>query len=221
MKLARLILSSSKVRFLMTGMTMMFLLQPLLSSVASASPQQPKPKIFETWCRQRKSVPAATRYTIDILLEKAGTKDCQKADRQLKTLTNLDLSGNKISDVNPLAGLTNLTSVDLTMNKISDIKPLAGLTNLTSLSLNGNKISDVKPLAGLINLTTLDLNENKISDVKSLAGLINLTTLLLMGNQISDVKPLAGLTGLGYFELFENPIAVKVCPVKPASICRF
>jgi internalin A len=96
MKLARLILSSSKVRFLMTGMTMMFA-QPLLSSVASASPQQPKSKSFATWCRQRKSVPAATRHTIDILLKKAGTKDCQLADSKLKNLIFLDLRLNQIS----------------------------------------------------------------------------------------------------------------------------
>jgi internalin A len=154
-KLSRLTLSSSKIRFLMTGMTMMFLAQPLLSSVASAAPQQPEPKSFEAWCRQRKSVPAATRHTIDVLLEKAGTKDCKLADRQLKTLPDLYLQGDRISDV----------------------KPLAGLTNLPILSLNRNQIGDVKPLAGLTNLTELHLEH--------------------------------------------NPIAVKVCPVKPESICKF
>jgi len=98
----------------MTGMTMMFLVQPFLSSVGSASPQQPQLKSFEAWCRQRKSVPADTRRTIDVLLKKAGTKDCKLADRQLKTLTILSLSMNQISDVKPLAGLTKLTTLMLT-----------------------------------------------------------------------------------------------------------
>jgi Leucine-rich repeat (LRR) protein len=119
MKLAHFALSSSKVRFFMTGMMMMFfLVQSLLSGVASASPQQPESKRFETWCCQKKSVPAATRQTIDILLKKAGTKDCKLADRQLKTLTNLDLDDNQISDVKPLTGLTNLTRLSLEKNKI-------------------------------------------------------------------------------------------------------
>jgi internalin A len=198
MKLSRLVLSSSKVRFLMTGMTMMFLAQPFLSGVASASPQQPEPKSFETWCSQRESVPVPTRHTIDILLEKAGTKDCKLADRQLKTLITLNLSENQISDVKPLAGLTNLTILGLGRNQISDVKPLAGLTNLIELSLSENKIIDVKPLGGLTNLTYL----------------------FLLNNQISDVKPLAGLTNLTNLDLGDNPIAVKVCPV-PEYICKF
>ncbi len=141
MKLAHMTLSSSKIRFLMTGMTMMFLIQLFLSSVASASPQQPQPKSFEAWCRQRKSVPASTRHTIDVLLKKAGTKDCKLADRQLKTLTRLDLDGNQISDVKPLAGLTKLTRLYLAENQISDLKPLAGLTKLTDLTLDENRIA--------------------------------------------------------------------------------
>jgi hypothetical protein len=165
MKLAHFALSSSKVRFFMTGMMMMmfFLVQSLLSGVASASPQQPESKSFETWCRQRKSVSAATRHTINILLKEAGSKDCKLVDRQLKTLITLDLS----------------------TNKIVDVKPLAGLTNLTGLGLYENQIIDVKSLAGLINLTELDLGNNPLAE------------------------PLPGR------------IAVKVCPVKPASICKF
>jgi internalin A len=146
MKLAHINLSSSKMRFLITGM-MMFL--PFLSSIASAAPQQPQPKSFEAWCRQRKSVPVATRHTIDILIKKAGTKNCKLADRQLKTLTDLDLDRNEISDLKPLAGLTKLTTLYLGSNQISDMKPLAGLTNLNYLWLGGNqiavKVCPVKP----------------------------------------------------------------------------
>ena len=99
----------------------MFLVQALLSCVASAPPQQPQPSIFEALCRQRKSVPTATRHTIDVLLSKVGTEDCKLADSKLKTLTNLDLSWYQISDVQPLVGLTNLTYLYLRENPI-DLK---------------------------------------------------------------------------------------------------
>jgi internalin A len=118
-------------------------LQPFLSSVASAAPQ---PKSFEAWCRQKNSVLVETRHTIDVLLKKAGTKNCKLADRQLKTLTHLDLIWKKIVDVKLLAGLTNLTYLVLTGNKIVDVKPLASLTNLIILNLTGNKIIDVNQI---------------------------------------------------------------------------
>jgi hypothetical protein len=42
----------------------------------------------------------------------------------------------------------------------------------------------------------------------------------LNGNKISDVKLLVGLTNLHDLWLKDNPIAVKICPVKP-SVCEF
>ncbi len=45
----------------------------------SASAQQAKPKSFAAWCQQKKSVPTDTRHTIDILLKKAGTNNCEIA----------------------------------------------------------------------------------------------------------------------------------------------
>ena len=92
---------------------------------------------------------------------------------------------NNISDITPLAGLTNLTTLWLTHNNISDLTPLAGLTNLTTLWLAGNNTSDLTPLAGLTNLTELRLVRINITDLTPLAGLTNLTELYLDGNPIS------------------------------------
>ncbi len=53
-------------------------------------------------------------------------------------------------------------------NNISDISPLAGLTQLGVLGLWNNNISDISALAGLINLLFLDLSSNNISDISPL-----------------------------------------------------
>jgi len=71
-------------------------------------------------------------------------------------------------------------------NAISDITPLAGLTQLTRLGLGGNNISGIIPLAGLTELTELGLDHNNISDVGPLTGLTNLNALWLSGNPIID-----------------------------------
>ena len=119
----------------------MFLAQPLLSSCVSKSLQQPEINSFEAWCLQKKSVPLATRKTIDALLGQAGTEDCKLADRQLKTLTDLRFKDNQISDLKPLAGLTNLTDLLLGDNQISDLKPLASLNKLNRLLLKDNQMA--------------------------------------------------------------------------------
>jgi internalin A len=171
MKLSRLVLSMSIGQLMIMALAYFDFAQhkqPLLWNIggatsASASPQQPKPKSFAQWCQQKKSVPADTRHTIDVLLEEADTKDCQKADTKLRNLTTLDLNSNKIINVKPMAGLTNLTTLDLNSNQIIDVQPLAGLTKLTLLYLGSNKIIDVQPLAGLTKLNYLDLYSNQIA----------------------------------------------------------
>jgi internalin A len=191
-------LTRSKIRLLMIGMTITLLIRSLLWNTASASPPQPEIKSFAEWCRQKEFVAEDTRHTIDVLLAGAGSKDCQKADSFLKTLTELYLSENKLTDVKPLAALTNLTKLDLRQNQIADVKPLAALTNLNFLFLSKNKITDMKPLVGLTKLTTLYFSEN----------------------QLTNVKPLAALTKLTNLDFFGNPIAIKICPIKPAT-CIF
>ena len=124
-----------------------------------------------------------------------------------KRVGNTDVNSNSISDISPLAGLTNLERLDLEKNSISDISVLAGLTNLTWLNLAYNPISDISPLAGLTNLTELTLSNNSISDISPLAGLTNLTWLNLTYNPISDISPLTGLTRLTSLSLENHPLS--------------
>ena len=54
----------------------------------------------------------------------------------MTALTWLNLRGNEISDVTPLAGLTSLLMLDLGHNAVVDVSPLAGLTGLTALYID-------------------------------------------------------------------------------------
>ncbi len=55
-------------------------------------------------------------------------------------------SENKVSDLTPLAHLSELTWLDLSGNRVSDLTPLAHLSHLAMLVLDGNEISDLGPL---------------------------------------------------------------------------
>ena len=125
-----------------------------------------------------------------------------------KNLTSLDFWRSSVSDLSPIAGLTNLTFLGAASNKdISDVSALIGLTSLTELFLNGNSISDISPLAGLTNLKRLSLSYNSISDISALSGLTNLTWLKLDRNVITDISALANLTNLRHLELYVNKIS--------------
>ncbi len=145
---------------------------------------------FAYWCREKKFLNPEAKHTVEVLLKKVNTTECDVASQKLSALTALNLSSNEISDIKPLVSLTNLKNLSLYNNQIRDIKTLTSLTNLTVLSLGGNKITDIKSLAFLTNLKDLDITINEIIDIKPLKSLTNLTELSLDANKITNIKPL-------------------------------
>lgn len=83
---------------------------------------------------------------------------------QLSKLEELQLAGNWIEDISPLfqAQFINLRYLDLSDNKIQDINFLTNLTNLTCLHLDNNPIQNLNPLAKLKKLQTIYLDKDQI-----------------------------------------------------------
>ena len=100
----------------------------------------------------------------------------------IKTLSRLEITGTKISDISGLAALTQLTQLDLESNLISDISPLSNLKKLIELRLDNNQIADISPLSGLTNLKELSLTDNFISDFSPLENLPEIITINAQGN---------------------------------------
>ncbi len=126
--------------------------------------------------------------------------------KNFKSLTTLELSGNKISDISHLKDLKNITELNLGNNQISDVSSLKDLKNLTTLNLNNNQISVISFLKDLKSLTKLNLQNNKISNISPLKELKNLTQLNLYGNQIGDIFYLKDLNSLTSLDLSKNQI---------------
>ena len=135
-------------------------------------------------------------------------------------LSSIRIEGSKVSDLSPIAGLTQLKALDidsidspsvihdakqlsrlvnltfLALHGVEDLTPLAGLPKLEQLFVSHSNIRDLSPLAGLINLELIHMRAHPlISDLSPLAGLTKLRHLYLPGGDISDLTPLAGLTG--------------------------
>ncbi|MBO5076555.1 MAG: leucine-rich repeat domain-containing protein [Clostridia bacterium] len=131
------------------------------------------------------------------------------------SLEELDLMGNRINDLTPIAALKNLKKLNIARNftvitgnreKGLDISPLGALPLLEELDASNNLITDVSALASLNSLTWLDIQNNRLT---TLDGLENCKALeyLNISNSfridadnnetgITDISPLAGLTSL-------------------------
>ena len=113
----------------------------------------------------------------------------------------LHLDGNHIDDIGPLARLP-LRALSLSDNMVEDLRSLAGMDGLYWLALNGNSIRDLPVLPR--RLSYLYLTDNSISDITALANL-PLTELRLSGNSIASLRPLAGMS-LSYLHLNDNQV---------------
>ena len=123
-------------------------------------------------------------------------------------LHSLHIRKNLISDISPLAGLTQLTGLWLADNNISDISPLAGLANLSVLGIYGNQISNISPLSGLTNLRGLSIYNNPISNIQPLEEMKNLNWLRMSFEQSGDLSPISELNNLESFNYWGSGGAV-------------
>ena len=139
-------------------------------------------------------------------VEQAGINDLTGGLEYATNLESLRAWLNPISDLTPLANLTNLRYLDLTECQIADITPLANLIQLQSLHISSNQIVDIGPLANLTQLQEISLQHNQIEDISSLVNLIQLEALWLDKNRVHDITPLSNLTKLRRLGLTWNPI---------------
>ena len=156
------------------------------------------------------------------------------------SLAHLDLSGNSIGELSPLAGLDKLRRLYLNGNDISDISPLGGLPlgylslsdnniervaplrspdlyTLQWLVLDGNSIHELPVLYARHHLQYLHAVDNAIADLAPLAQQTRLRELRLSGNRVASVEPLAGLSNLEFLHLSDNQVA-DISPLNVESL---
>lgn len=123
-----------------------------------------------------------------------------------KKLETIDLSQNKIKDINPVGDLTNLTILNLKYNRISDIRPVQNITGLTVLQVDSNQISDITPVQNLTSLTTFACKDNQIDDISSLKKLDKLRVLVLNNNKITSIDVVKDLKSLQFLLIADNKV---------------
>ncbi len=142
---------------------------------------------------------------------------------KLLNLETLKLNEGKITDIEPVKGLTKLK--EFSLRKITkgnnekneekydsfyffapkeklDITPISYLFNLEKLDIIYSNINSIEPIKNLINLKELDLSGIEgISDISILSNLVNLKKLSLSGLEIKNIEPIKYLVNLEQLEL--------------------
>jgi hypothetical protein len=124
----------------------------------------------------------------------------------VKYMVTLDLSFSSIVDATGIQCFTSLEVLDLNKNQLSDLTPLAALTQLRSLSLAYNSLygSSLAPLGALTQLTYLSLEAASVTALDGLEPLTLLEELRVPYNSIRDVTPLVPLTSLQSLSIYGN-----------------
>ena len=122
----------------------------------------------------------------------AGNNNLVSVDlSKLTLLTNLDLSGNQLSNLN-LAANTALLSLNLASNNLQTLD-LSANTLLTSLNVSGNQLTGLN-LAANLALLSLDVSSNALTTL-DLHNNILLTSLKVYGNPLVTLN-ISGLKAL-------------------------
>lgn len=131
------------------------------------------------------------------------------------TVTTLDLTGNKISQIglSSLAEIRGVVNLILKNNLIEHIEEgaFALMTNLQSLDLSGNNLHNIHQgtFSGVVKLLHLDLSNNKLERVDgAFASMAELTRLDLRDNRLQGLTQFTfrDLTSLRYLLVADNEI---------------
>ena len=130
----------------------------------------------------------------------------------LARLTSLELYDNRVKRIEglePVAG--TLTNLDISFNRIRTLEGLGALVNLTSLYVANNRLTEIPEgsLDALTSLRKLDLGSNKIKELAGVSRCVALRELWLGRNHISTLSAaqLAPLTALRILDVQSNRVA--------------
>lgn len=151
---------------------------------------------FLGYCERKETIPAEELATLNVMLKSYSDNNdinCESSWNNLKRTDAIYIVNDDIQSIFPLTFFNEVKSLELTGNKISNLEFIDKFPVLESLSLGNNQIESVQAIKNLKNLRKLILNNNKLSDISPLKNLLNLELLDLSGNpDIKDYSPIEG-----------------------------
>lgn len=131
-----------------------------------------------------------------VKMREYGDTDIEFPSYYLEDIEEFELSSSDINDLDGIQFCIHAKSIDLSNNRITDLDPIAGLKNLEELNLSDNQVGYIDGLSNLVNLKSIILSNNLFEDISPLFELEKLGYADLTGNKL-DIKQIARLIDSG------------------------
>ena len=127
-------------------------------------------------------------------------KNIDLSDNQISDLVPFNTWNEKMTTSNTTSKLERL---NVSGNQITDVEPISKIKSIKYLEVAKNLISDVNKAFELEDLITLDISQNQIKDIDGLNSetLTDLRSLNMSGNKITDISKVKGLRLFQIIEL--------------------
>lgn len=129
-------------------------------------------------------------------LREYGDIDIEFPSYYLEDIDEFELSSSDINDLDGIQFCVHAKSIDLSNNRITDLEPIVGIKNLEELNLSDNQIGYIDGLSNLINLKSIILSNNLFEDITPLFELEELEYVDLSGNMV-DINQIKRLIESG------------------------
>lgn len=156
------------------------------------------------------------KYTVNVVLNMAGTKDCAAANTWLQSREYLSFINNGLVDISPLKELKNLRQLKLEGNSIKDLSPIVGMVSLKKLMIKDAVAPSVAMLTSLKELTDFVLHAPNVVDISAVASFTKLENLEIENTKADTLSDtLSKLPVLRRLELHNNKFKTVVVANHP------
>ncbi|CAL6090389.1 leucine-rich_repeat protein [Hexamita inflata] len=124
----------------------------------------------------------------------------------MKSVVELSLRGNKISEIGVLSRMNKLLKLDMAQNNLESIRGIEQLVNLIEIDLSENYITEINSLKSMKQLKQINLSKNQIQQAQHLEMLTNLLTLNISNNNLKSLTFVKRMTKLVQFNASYNQI---------------
>ena len=131
----------------------------------------------------------------------------------LGNLENLNLSLSRVSNLEPIRGLTKLISLSVGGTLVRDLSPAKGMTGLKSVDVRDSLVNDISALYEDKALEELSIDEKQVLSLARLSQLPRLEKLTIISHSPVDLTAVSALANLTHLSIWESPL-IDLAPIR-------